>query len=375
MTASPGPVSVLQVLAQDDLGGTELMLASLVERLDPRRVRSELAVLSEPGPISARLRESGIAVHAIGGASLPGAALRLGRLLRTRGYGIVNAYGLRAGLVTRIAARAAAPRTAVVIGVRGLLVTEVESLSSPKARLALAIERATSSLVDCYDSNSRGALEPLARVGVPRDRMRYIPNGLDLSQWPPGAASPNGDGPPLIASVARFVPRKRHQDLLHALALLKGEGLRFRAVLAGAGPTLEQSRAVASRLDLDAEVEFPGRLDPGEVRELLGRAQIGCLSSVWEGMPGFVMEAMAAGLPVVATAVNGPDELVVDQVTGFLVPPKDPEPMMRALRTLLEQPALATRFGRSGRERIEREFSLDAMVAAKQELYERVARR
>ena len=371
---SGAPVSVLQVLAQDDLGGTELMLASLLERLDRERVRCDLAVLGPPGPISERVAGAGVKVYAIDRGGPAASVVNLGRLLRRGDYDIVNAYGLRAGLVTRIAARAAAPRTVVVIGVRGLLVTEVESLTSPKARVANAIERATAPLVDCYDSNSRGAAELLVQNGIPSERVHYIPNGLDLTNWGTGVASANGDAPPLIVSVARFVARKRHQDLIHALARLKAEGVGFRAVLAGAGPTLAPSQELTSQLGLEAEVELPGRLDPGEVSELVGRARIACLSSLWEGMPGFVMEAMAAAVPVVATNVNGPDELVVDGVTGFLVPAKDPESLAQALRTLLEEPSLAAEFGASGRERIERDFSLDSMVAAKLDLYESVAR-
>jgi glycosyltransferase involved in cell wall biosynthesis len=363
-------VTVLQVLAQDDLGGTELMLASLIERLDERRVSCELGLLSTAGPIATRLGAGGIRVHALGGGGAGRTAIGLARLLRRGGYDVVNAYGLRAGLAVRVIARLVSPRTRVVIGVRGLLVTEVEELASPKAKLALWLERATSRLVDLYDSNSRGAAELIVSLGIDSGRVRYIPNGLDLDLWPANGAKGSTEGPPLVASVARFVSRKRHQDLLHALALLNSAGVPFRAVLAGAGPTLETCRGLSVELGLEDRVEFPGRIAPDQVAELLEHAQVGCLSSLWEGMPGFVMEAMAARLPVVATAVNGPDELVVDGQTGFLVPAKDPEAMMQALRTLLEQPALAARFGQAGRDRIERDFSLDSMVTAKQSLYE-----
>jgi glycosyltransferase involved in cell wall biosynthesis len=364
---------VLQLLSQDDLGGTELMLAALLERLDRSRIESELAILSPPGPIAARLRDAGLPIHDLGGRSLAGQGLHLGRLLRRRGFDVLAAYGLRAGLLGRFAANAAAPKTKVVIGVRGLLTTEVERTDSPKARFALLAERLTSWMVDVYDANSPGAGELLAQSGVRRDRIRYIPNGIDLDRWARPNGGRSGTGVPLIVSVARFVPRKRQQDLLVALSLLAREGVSFNAVLAGAGPTLADCQRFAGQLGLEDRVSFPGRLDPDAVAELLGRAEVACLSSLWEGMPGFIMEAMAAGLPVVATNVNGSDELVLDGSTGYLVPAEDPEALKDTLGAIISDPLLAARLGVAGRERIKREYSLDAMVEAKQELYEGVA--
>ncbi len=364
------PVSVLQVLSQDVLGGTELMTASLIERLDPRRVSCELAVLSAAGPITARLRAAGIEVHVLGHGAARGAG-RLARLLRRRRFDVVNACGIRGGLVTRFAARAASPRTKVVIGVRSVVLTATDSADSRKAKLAGWLERRTSRLVDLYDSNSHAGAELIASYGIAPERVRYIPNGVDLA--PPQAD--NGSGPadaaaPLIFTAARFAPVKRHQDLLQALALLKADGVRFRAVLAGTGATWQRCRELAAELGLSREVEFPGAIDPDAVASLLGRADVACLPSLWEGMPGFVMEAMAARVPVVATAVSGTEELVVDRETGVLTPVRDPVALKEALSELLANPALGLSMGEAGRARIAGDFSLESMVGSKLALYE-----
>ena len=146
--------------------------------------------------------------------------------------------------------------------------------------------------------------------------------------------------------------------------------MRFRAVLAGTGATWQRCRELAAELGLSREVEFPGAIDPDAVVSLLGRADVACLPSLWEGMPGFVMEAMAARVPVVATAVSGTEELVVDRETGVLTPVRDPVALKEALSELLANPALGLSMGEAGRARIAGDFSLESMVGSKLALYE-----
>jgi glycosyltransferase involved in cell wall biosynthesis len=370
------PVRVLHVLALDTLAGTELMVASLILRADPALVRQDLAVLQPPGPIAARLVPAGHSVASLGGrGGLAGATWRLARLLRARDYDVVNAYGLKASVIARVLVWLVRRRAAFVCGVRGAHVTEVERLDSAKARLASLIERAFSPLVDVYDANSRAALDLLAGLGVDAARLVYIPNGLDLSQWPARAGGPPADEVPLIVCVARFVPLKRHGDLIEALASLRRDGHRFRAVLPGHGPMLQDSRALASSLGLDGFVEFPGSIGPDEIRRLLGVAAIACLPSAWEGMPGALMEAMASGVAVVATDVCGTNELVVDGACGLLVPAYDPAALANALARLLRDPDLRDRIAGEGRRRIEERFSIEVMVDAKQRLFRDLAER
>jgi glycosyltransferase involved in cell wall biosynthesis len=367
---------VLHVLPADAVAGTELMVASLILRSDSAAVCQELATLQPPGPIAARVREgSGWAVSLGGRGGLPGATWRLARLLRSRDYDVVNAYGLKASVVARVLVRLQRRRAVFVCGVRALHVTEAERLDSPKARIASLVERILSPLVDVYDANSRAALRLLSELGVDADRLVYIPNGLDLSVWTPRAGDREEAAPPVIVCVARFVPRKRHQDLLAALAELRRGGRSFRAVLAGDGPTLESMRERSSLLGLDDCVEFPGPVGSGEVRRLLGEATIACLASTSEGMPGTLMEAMASGVAVVATDVGGTNELVVDGESGLLVPVADPPALTCALARLLVDPELRARFAEGGRRRMEQCFSLDVMLSAKQRLYREVAGR
>jgi glycosyltransferase involved in cell wall biosynthesis len=373
MSAPPAPpVRVLHLLPLDTLAGTELMVASLILRSDSSAVDQELATLQSPGPIAERIRAGAGTVASLGGTGgLPGAAWRLARLLRTRRYDVVSAYGLKASVLARVLVRLLHPRPAFVCGVRGLFVTDVESLDTPKARLASLVERLLAPLVDVYDANSRAALDVLGRIGVGDGRLVHIPNGLDLSLWAARAVEP--EGTPLILCVARFVPLKRHEDLLRALAALAREGRSFRAVLAGGGPLLGEARSLASSLGLDGVVDLPGQVGTAEVRDLLGRAAVVCLASASEGMPSTLMEAMATGVAVVATDVGGTSELIVDGESGLLVPPYDAPALVRALAGLLDDSDLRGRLGRRGRERMEQCYSVEAMLEAKERLYRDLA--
>jgi glycosyltransferase involved in cell wall biosynthesis len=369
------PARVLHVLLLDTLAGTELMVASLMLNSDPARVTHELATLQEPGPIVTRIGGRRWTASLGGRGGFAGAAWRLARLLRARPYDVVNAYGLKASVLTRVLVRLLQPRAAFVCGVRAVHVTEVERLDSPKARVASLVERLFSPLVDVYDSNSRAALDLLAGLGIDSERLVHIPNGLDLSLWSPREATGQGGEPPVIVCAARFVERKRHQDLLEALAALDRDGRHFRAVLVGSGATLDDMRALAGRLGLDGRVELPGQVAPGRVRDLIGDAAVVCLTSTFEGMPGTLMEAMARGVAVVGTDVGGTNELIVDGESGLLVPACDAGALTRALARVLDDGVLRARLAAGGRRRMEEHFSLDVMVEAKDGLFEQLAGR
>jgi glycosyltransferase involved in cell wall biosynthesis len=346
------------------------MVATLVERLDRSLVHPSVVTLEPPGPIAERLKESGVRVRSLGGSGLAVAFARLARILRRERFDVVNAYGFKSTAVTRVLVRALARRSKFVSGVRGLHVAELEDIGGPKSRALLTLERFGSQLVAAYDANSLGAIELLAATGIDRDRLHYIANGVDVENWPVASHDGGGTGPRVVLCVARFVPRKRHIDLIEAVARLASAGIDFRLILVGGGPTLAKSRELATRLGLDEPaVTFHGPASPEEVRTLLARSHLFCLPSLWEGMAGGVMEAMASGLPVVGTRVNGIANLVEHERTGLLVPPHQPDQLAEALASLLHDRERMVEFGAAGRERIREHFGVDRMVAAKERLF------
>jgi glycosyltransferase involved in cell wall biosynthesis len=340
------------------------------------RVVYEVGTLAAPGPVARRMEAAGIPVHSLGSGDWIAQLRRLMRLVRTRRFDVVNAYGFKATMLARAAVHQPLDgrlRPMLVCGVRGLRTTEVEDMRSGKARVVAIVERLTKGMVDVWDANSPGAAAFIQGLGVPADRIRCIPNGLDLRAWPEAASATVHD-PPVILCVSRFVARKRHADLVAALARLREAGVDFRADLVGDGPEKPAIQQLVSSMALEDRVRFHATLAHPEIHALMQRSSLFCLPSAWEGMPGAVMEAMAAGLPVVATDVNGTDMLVIDGVTGRLVPPRAPMLLAQALNDCLANPQLMSEMGKAGRRRIEEEFSLEKMIERKENLYAEVVR-
>ncbi len=373
-TGRARPLRVAHVLRRDAVAGTELMVAALAEHGRRHGVQATVLILDRPGPVAAQLGAAGVAVRSLGGGGSPRELRRLARAVRGERFDVLCGYGFQTGLAVRLLARTLARRPPAVVGVRGLYVTEVERIDSPRGRVAMAVERATAPLVDAYVANSPGALEVLADHGVSRRRLRWIPNGIDPERWPVPDRS-DRRGPPTVVCVGRFTPVKRQADLVDALARLRDRGVPARLVLIGAGPTREAVQHQVARLDLRDVVVVRGPLAPDRIAQELADADVACLPSSQEGMPGSVMEAMASALPVVGTQVNGIADLVVDERTGLLVPPADPDALADALERLLRDPALRRQLGDAGRRRIVERFSLERMVAETSELLRSLPRR
>jgi glycosyltransferase involved in cell wall biosynthesis len=174
-----------------------------------------------------------------------------------------------------------------------------------------------------------------------------------------------------VLSVGRLRAPKDFTTLVRAVAACEPGSVRLQ--IAGDGPDRDRVAGEIARLGLGAAVELLGARD--DVQDLLAAADIFVLSSRSEGMPMTVLEAMAAGLPVVASAVGGVPEAVGDGETGTLVPPGDPDALGRALAVLVADAELRDRLGAAGRRRAEREFGLAGFRRAHLELYRAAVRR
>jgi glycosyltransferase involved in cell wall biosynthesis len=208
---------------------------------------------------------------------------------------------------------------------------------------------------------------------VPIDHITVIRNGLDLDRFQPApdkaaAKRALGFSPDrlLIGTVGRTVPVKDHPTFLRALARVREAGIVFSGVIAGSGPSFQDTQRLAESLNLD-EVQLLGNRD--DVHPLLRALDIFVLSSTSEGLSNTIQEAMATGLPVVATNVGGADELVLDQQTGLLTPAGDDRAMAEALVALARDDAKRAAFGRAGAERARAHFGIARMVRDYEELY------
>lgn len=188
----------------------------------------------------------------------------------------------------------------------------------------------------------------------------------------PGAGQPRAV--PLLLAVGRLVEKKGFPYLIEACGRLKQLGRRFRCIIAGDGPQRPALLEQIAWAGLGEAISLPGALPPSAVRRLYQQADVFVMPSFVtatgdrDGIPNVVLEAMACGLPVVATEVSGIPEAVIHEKTGLLVPPQDAGALAAAIIRLLESPALRSRFGTAGRRRVQHLFALDANAQRKMEL-------
>ena len=209
-------------------------------------------------------------------------------------------------------------------------------------------------------------------------RIVLIPNGVDTDHFSPAAAevrSVTAHRPPRVLYAGHLTPRKGVLDLLEASTLLERDGVVHELWVAGGTP---DEGPEAERRVLEAatrtNVNLLGSLDRAAMADLYRAADIFCLPSWWEAMPLTVLEAMATGLPVVATDVGDVGRLVEDGASGFLVSPRSPGQLADRLAALLTRPELARRMGAVGRQRVVADFDLEHTLGQLDHLYSRLSR-
>jgi glycosyltransferase involved in cell wall biosynthesis len=364
-------IRVLEALATLRRAGAEQVAVSLACGLPPSRFETGVVTLYDafPGGLDAVVEERGAPLWRLGkrrGLD-PRMWPRLGRVLRDFRPDVIHTHSYVLRYV--LPAWAWERRGVVVHTVHNVAEKEVDALGRAVHRIAF-----------------RAGVRPVAVSGEVARSFRavygfepaaVIPNGVATARAvEPGAREAwrmaHGFAPDdlVVASVGRFDPQKNPLGLITAFARAAAGRPAMRLAMAGEGSLLETSRALARKLG--ARVSFPGLLE--RVPEMLSACDVFALASHWEGSPMAVIEAMAARLPVVATAVGGVPELVVDGVTGRLTPPGDAAALAAALADLVDDPEKRRRFGAAAGLRAAR-FGVSAMVEAYAAFFEESAGR
>ena len=286
--------------------------------------------------------------------------LELVRLMRRLRPHAVHANSSKAGVLGRIAARLT--RVPVrIFTVHGWAFSATTGPASLLYRWLDRIVRPCTTAFVCVSESERAA--GIAAGTCDGQTTVVIRTGISLD----GPQARPGEVPPQVVSVGRLAHPKDPLTLVRALAALNGS--TFSAVIVGDGPLRPALEAELTALRPSAPIVLAG--DREDVRELLADSHVFVLSTRSEGLPVTVLEAMAAGLPVVACRVGGIPELVVDGETGLLVPRGDPESLAEAIARLLEDAGLRERLGAAGRSRVEERFGRDAFVEGHLELLRR----
>lgn len=367
---------IAHVLYRLDTGGMERVVVSIINGTG-ERYRHAVICLAGCGAMRDEIRDRSTSCLSLD--KRPGkdwrCYIRLWRTLRRLHPDLVATYNLGA-LDAALVARLAGVHT-VVHAEHGRDAADPDG-SRRKYRL---LRRWLAPFITCFVAVSDDLATWLrSRIGLATAKVACIPNGIDTGRYHPLAAARRerprlGElAPPgtlLIASVGRLDAVKDQASLITAFKMLcdthPGQCSHWRLVIIGEGrerPHLEQLAADNDRVHL-----LGNRAD---IAPLLAECDTFVLSSRAEGIPLTILEAMASGLPVVATRVGGVGEVVVSGQTGTLVAPSDPAALATAMSRYLDDPALRLRHGNAGRARVEGRFGLSAMVAAYAALYDRL---
>ena len=295
------------------------------------------------------------------------------RLVRSRRFDLVHAHWI---VPNGVVAAAACGRVPLAIGLHG---SDVFLAEKPGVRRAAgwALSRARL-LTGC----SPELVDRVRALGFPAERSRVIPYGVDVTAFSPESGRrriwrerlgiPNAA--PLLLGVGRMATKKGFQVLLEVLPELLAAVPEAHVVLAGGGDLWDRFAAIAAQWP--GRVLLPGPVLRDTLPDLYRAADLFVLPAVHDakgnvdGLPNVILEAMASGLPVVASGISGIPLAVEDGETGLLVPERDPEGLLRALRSLLADRERARALGERGRRKTERELTWDAVAARYREGYE-----
>jgi glycosyltransferase involved in cell wall biosynthesis len=354
-------------------------MATLARSLPP--IGWEPLLVSTHGPADSPLireaRAAGVSVAGLGMRSMwdPRGVRRFASLLRETRPDIVHTRTIRADLLGRVAK---AFGSSVINNIVNLYPDDcLVRLGPVVGRGVMAGTIATAGAVAMFVANSSAVADNTTRAfRVPRRRVRVILDGIDVDLWTAAApadlsAQSIRDEDTVCLTVARLHPQKGLMDLVEAASdvLRRRDDVRF--VVAGEGPSRGVVEEQIRSSGLEGKVVLLG--ERRDIPELLARADLFVLPSRFEGLPTALIEAMAAGRPIVATSVGGNAEVVVEGETGWIVPPERPHALARAITEALDSDLGA--MGRNARQRAMQHFTADTMATAYAGLYEGIIER
>lgn len=376
-------VRVLQAITRLIVGGAQELAMFTADLLDPARYETSMLSGPQTGPegeIISAVRARGIPltilpelVREISPFKDLLALAKLTWFMRQGRYHVVHTHSSKAGILGRVAARlAGVPVIVHTVHGWGFYDGQHPALRTLYITLEKLADRCCDRLIVVSRLNADKGLA----VGISRpEKYVTISGGIDVETY----AHPTVDrvamrsalgipaGAPVVGTVGRLSPQKAPLDWMRAAAMVAQAVPEVRFVYVGDGPLRPAVETLIAELELTDKVILTGlRRD---IPDLLAVFDVFALSSLWEGLPLVALQAMAAGLPVVCTQVDGTAEAIVDGVTGLLVPPAQPRALGEAIVSLLRDPARMQRMATAGRRRAE-DFSLRKMVVTIDALYQ-----
>jgi glycosyltransferase involved in cell wall biosynthesis len=369
---STRPLAVMMFSNAIVRAGAEEHILELLRRLDRRLFRLHLAC---PDVLLGKYEEDipkdvHVTPIMLDHVSDIRGAVRLARVLREQKIDVLHSHMFRASLF--------ASPIGKLCGVPVIIETPHvrETWRKGWFKSKFIVDRALSHFIDRYIAVSEANSKYLVgRKGIPEKKVSVIQNGCSIERVEPSTAHPEGIRESLgfsksdlvLLVMARLEPQKGHVILFQALSLLRAEFPHLRLICLGTGALEDELARTVRELGLEDVVRFVGFRS--NVGDWLAAADMGVLPSFYEGLPLTAVETLAAGIPLVATAVDGTPEVVIDGETGYLVPPGDPAALSEAIGRLARQPELRRKFAVAGRDWVLKRFTIQRQVEQTSKLY------
>lgn len=367
-----GKIRVLQLVEGMNWGGAETKLLELISHMDRQRFDTTVCSLGIGDRIRTRFDELGIPFVSLKrrGRIDPKLVWDVSQLIREKKIDVVMTTLFYADVVGALAS-AISPNKAVF---------SWETISAPEWLLRHRLwayrfaMRYCSKVISVSNATARWLVE---KRGLSEKQITVIPYGVNLALYQQGknpqlrAELGLSQDALVVGVVARLHPQKGHCYLIEAAQKICRQHPNAQFVFAGDGKLRTALEKQVADAGLTKQFNFLGFRS--DVKDLLRTFDLFVLPSLYEGLPNVILEAMACGLPVVATSVDGTVELVDDGETGFLVPPEQPDALAEKIQQVLSDDALRQKFGQTGRKKVETQYSLELQVSRFQELYEKYA--
>ena len=359
-----GMINVVHVLEATE-GGTRRWIEDVLLGLQHPQIKHSLicAVRREPdfADTIVRLRAADIPVWVLDmrRAIHPWrdcfAMWRIAKILRAGRFEIIHAHSAKAGVLARIAA---------LFGSKAIVVYTPHAYPFLQGgwvgRLYHELEKGLVRYTGILLAVSRAEADAALTLGHDADRVQTIVNGTAVGRTLGSSDRVSGGGPFVIGTVARFCNQKDHESLIRAVAQLRDSGCRVALEWCGAGPHIERARQLVLQLGIADCVSMPGRVN--DVSNRMARWDTFVLSTHYEGMPYALLDAMAAGLPVVATRAPGVEEVIVQKENGLLVEPGSADAIFRGLQEYTVDPEFARGMGGAAQEHVRLHYSRERQL-------------
>jgi glycosyltransferase involved in cell wall biosynthesis len=366
-----GKIRLLYVINSFNNGGAEVLAIRLVERLDKERFQPMICSLSEQGPLRSILKEKGIPFYALEKREGKDLRLpcRLGKIIKENQIDILHTHNMGPLLYGYFAMKLLSG--AFFIHTEHINVEQEVSYAKRHVIMSKFLMKSLDGFISIAEH-----LTEYYRKSLPlhADSIATIPNGIDYKDF--GAIQrSNGlreelrlnENHFIIGNISALRNQKDHMTLLKAIDRVRNRFPNVRLVIAGEGETDQSLRGFAKERELESHVVFLGYRS--DVRYLLSGFDCFALSSLYEGLPLCLLEAMAAGLPIAATNAVGNNELVSSNENGFLVPLGDEEALAQALGNLISDRERAKRMGERGREIAKLNYDFDKVIQQYESFY------